>query len=117
MKLRINADTIRLRLSQSEVDELVLKAEIWDHCHFGNSTLRYGIAAETIDHFLIKFENNCLKVTIPKQRIEGWNNDARVGFDWKPEKGPYILIEKDFKCMMPRENEDETDLYENPLAK
>ena len=115
MKLRISGNSIRLRLSMSEARVLVQNGKVHASCHIGGSMLTYQIS-QSIDETGItaSFLANIIEVTIPKKWLENWDNDERVGFEGSDANGLYLLIEKDFQCMKPRQHEDESDLYLNP---
>ncbi|HMR86722.1 MAG TPA: hypothetical protein PKD51_01140 [Saprospiraceae bacterium] len=115
MKLRISGNSIRLRLSMSDVQMLVQNGIVLDKTHIGNGILRYQITQKMHENELsATFENDTINVHIPKDWLTNWDNDERVGFEGCDANGLNILIEKDFQCMKPRQHEDESDLYLNP---
>lgn len=116
MKLRIKGDTIRLRLSQEEVNTLVEKGEIWENCRFLNGVLKYGIIARVCDRMEAQFSGSTISIYMPDDWIQGWDKNQTVGFETDLKGMHYILVEKDFQCLMPREGEDESDLFPNPNA-
>lgn len=115
MKLRIQNNAIRFRLSQSEVYQLVHDGKVTSRCMFLNATLNYTILqnedTQLICADLLEYE---IKVWLPSTLVTGWEQDDRVGFDAYDANGLYILIEKDFQCLQPRPHEDESDLFANP---
>ena len=63
--------------------------------------------------------NNALTIRIPENEILQWSTTEQVSISaeqildgGEPLK---ILIEKDFTCLAPRDGEDESDMYRNPL--
>ena len=63
--------------------------------------------------------NNALTVRIPESEILQWSTTEQVSIAAEqildggdPLK---ILIEKDFTCLAPRDGEDESDMYSNPM--
>lgn len=117
MKLRISGNSIRLRLSMSDVQMLVQSGIILDKSHIGNGILKYQITQNIHENELsATFENDTINVHLPKDWLTNWDNDERIGFEGRDANGLYILIEKDFQCMKPRINEDESDLFLNPNA-
>ncbi|MDG2455745.1 MAG: hypothetical protein P8N47_08050 [Bacteroidia bacterium] len=44
-----------------------------------------------------------------------WDTDERVGFD-HTVNGLFILLEKDWQCLKPRDHEDESNLYQHPAS-
>lgn len=117
MKLRIKGNTIRLRLSKSEVNKLVETNEVWDSCQFINSKLKYGLKTTSKNTISADFTDNVLMVSIPKLMIIDWDKNDQISFSYTTENELFILIEKDFKCLIDRPQEIEEDMYENPLSK
>ncbi len=63
--------------------------------------------------------NNVLTVRIPENEILQWSTTEQVSISAEqimhggdPLK---ILVEKDFSCLTPRDGEDESDMYPNPM--
>ena len=63
--------------------------------------------------------NNVLTVRIPENEIMQWVTTEQVSISAEQilDGGDLlnILIEKDFACLAPRDGEDESDMYPNPL--
>ena len=120
MKLRIKANSIRVRLTKSEVDYFSKEGNLTDEIDFGSSKLAYSIIstmeAKSITAF---FENNNIIVSIPTDQANEWVETEKIGLnsamELKAGKKLYILIEKDFKCL-DNTIEDQSDNYPNPLA-
>ena len=116
MKIRINGNSIRLRLTKSEVVELVHNGNVNAHCEFVQGKLTYRIIQTANDKMNAELVSNIVTVFVPEQLVEHWDTDERVGFEYQGENGLYILVEKDFQYMKPRLNEDESDLFPNPQS-
>lgn len=117
MKLRIKSNTIRLRLSQDEVKCLEEETVVTDRCAFPGSELVYAIELKgDIDQMYAEFSGQAIKVYMPESLVQNWSSNDTVGFDAHMQNGTYILVEKDFKCLIPRDSEDESALYPNPKA-
>ena len=122
MKLRIKGNSIRLRLTKTEVKDLQSHSMIEECLHFPNqSQLKYGINVLTGDDGLcVDFDKNKLCVTIGSNMINSWYSDEEVSFsayvDNSDKEKLLILIEKDFKCLSPRD-EDESDMFPHPKDK
>lgn len=115
MKLRIQDNSIRFRLSQTDVHKLVHDGMVSSSCQFPINSLKYTILHNELTSSLkADFLEKEIKVRIPSSLVNGWDQDDRVGFAAYDTNGLYILIEKDFQCLQPRPNEDERDLYANP---
>lgn len=116
MKIRISGNSVRLRLSQSEVLHFVSQGLVSDECHFGNEKLTYQIAQYNGNEIVASLTGQTISVQVPENLAAHWDTDTRVGFDGRMANGLFILIEKDFQCLKPRPNEDESDLFPNPQA-
>ncbi len=116
MKLRIKSNTLRLRLSQDEVSRLCQDGSVFDICHFGDNHLTYGIRHHNGEEMKAEFSGPRIVVDIPKGWTTDWDQNDLTGFEVTDEEGLFILVEKDFQCLKPREGEDETNLYPNTQA-
>jgi len=115
MKIRIQGDSVRFRLSQTEVTELVNQGETWSKCQFPTGELIYGLVTSEDKAMTCFFDNGKMTAKIPILLLHSWDSDDRVGFEAQAD-GLFILVEKDWQCLKPRANEDETNLYVNPQA-
>jgi len=112
MKLRILGNSIRLRLSQSEVDEIQNGNSVQEHVQFGTNVFVYELKPTSSSELNARFENNTIVVEIPFVLGNEWAAGNEVSLNG--QAGPVkLLIEKDFKCLTDR-NEDESDLFPNP---
>lgn len=124
MKLRIKGNTIRMRLTQGEVDEFRNTGRVTDTTAFstrGTSSLEYALVTdENTMELSASFSDNRISINVPKTIAQNWTETEQVGFDNQEKEDelptPYILVEKDFKCLHKRPNEDETDHFPNPLS-
>jgi hypothetical protein len=120
MKLRIRGDSVRLRLRQAEVRELLATGFIEESTTFSpEATLRYRL--ETGGGLLrAVFESNRLCVTVPHAAAKRWASSEQVGIsDDQPagqERMLRILIEKDFACKEGNSLEPQEDAFENPAG-
>jgi hypothetical protein len=121
MKLRIKGNAIRLRLSQSEVDELVDSHVIYEMVNFGKNNLVYQLNLTDDMTMSVIYADDCISINVPKVISFKWAKSDQVGFEEMiaidERNSLSILIEKDFKCLTDRPNEDESDLFANPLDK
>lgn len=122
MKLRLRADTLRLRLTRGEVDALGRGESVSETTPFPDGTsLRYELATaqQYSAQQLINEQGVCLRIEVPGGDASRWAQSEQVGFvDNEPlQLGPLqILIEKDFTCITPRDGEEELDTFPNPNA-
>jgi hypothetical protein len=119
MKLRIKGNTLRLRLTKSELEFFEKSNFIEEKTAFGSSIFSYSLCAENIDTLTATLENNKIIVHMPFPMAKEWTETQKVGFKSEMEIGDtkklFILVEKDFKCL-DETIEDQSDNYENPLA-
>ena len=122
MKLRVRDNSIRLRLTQTEVELARTDGLVRGTVPLaGNSNFEYVLESSPAT---VKPEahmsNSVLTVRIPETEILSWSDSDEVSIsatqllDGGNELS--ILVEKDFACLAPREGEDESDMYAHPLA-
>lgn len=117
MKLRISGNSIRLRLSQSEVARLHKHGVVENAISFGRSALTYRLIASEVAQPEASFTQNVITVVVPQQTAMHWatSDEVSISAEQPLPAGDKlsILIEKDFQCLTPR-NEDELDNFPNP---
>ena len=119
MKLRIKGNTIRLRLTQSEVDTLS-NGIVEDRTQFpGGNALVYKI--QSAEQFDVDFNNGTVLISLPTKHVQDWASSDKIeianSIELENNERLEISIEKDFKCLTERPKEDELDMYPNPLGK
>ncbi|MEO6187922.1 MAG: hypothetical protein ABIO82_08125 [Ginsengibacter sp.] len=118
MKIRIKGNSIRLRLSKSEVDVFAAEGIVEEATEFGNDTLVYAVKSYEAGNMSAEFVGGNVTIFIPKIMVQNWVGSDLVGLDYdmpvKNEKYLSILVEKDFKCMDAVIKEDQSDYFENP---
>ena len=118
MKIRMQGNSMRLRLTQSEVNSLEESGRVEERVNFGPSTLTYALEKMTSGLISARFADNCITVFLSEAKAKEWASTDRTGFEniAPTEHGESlrILVEKDFKCITPRPGEDESDNFENP---
>ena len=118
MKLRIKGNSIRLRLSKSEVEKLSEEGIVKEQTNFANVSFTYSIKKETNGNDIkVDFKKNELSILISEHLIKEWPENDIISFDNRLADGSfpklYVLVEKDFKCI-DNPTEDQGDNYENP---
>jgi hypothetical protein len=112
MKLRLRANTIRLRLLQAEVQRLSQGETITETLPtpipFG-----YSVKPADVSDLSAHFDHNTLTVQVPRAWSAAWATNDEVGRA-AVTQGLDILIEKDWACTTPRQSEDESGAYPNP---
>lgn len=120
MKLRIKGNSIRIRLSKSEVDYFGATGYLVEKTEFGNSELVYALQSKVNSNEIsANFEGNTVTVTIPENLKKEWVETDIIGLENKIDIGMgkqlFLLIEKDFVCL-DNTLEDQSDNYPNPNA-
>ena len=123
MKIRILNNSIRLRLSQSEVKDLVEQGTVKATTRFGvdeAAVFNYQIkASEEVDLLFANYQSDVITIFINKNIAQTWAaDDAQISLKSEVSVGHdqtlAILVEKDFKCLSPTRTEDESDLFPHP---
>ena len=114
MKIRIKGNSIRYRLSKTDVDQFYKNQHLQDSTSFGNRQLVYMLKAAEQEGLTASFVDDTIVITVPFAKLNELAQTDRVGFDGK-DGALYILIEKDFQCL-DDVAEDQSDNYPNPLA-
>ena len=112
MKIRIKGNSIRYRLTKSDMYRLSHEGYLEDRTNFGNRELVYVIQKTNDHHMSGFFDNNVICLQVPGNVIEELDNTDRVGFEGK-QGDLLLLVEKDFTCM-DKVAEDQSDNYPNP---
>ncbi len=117
MKLRIRGNSIRLRLTKTEVATLSEKSLVEEKTDFGNGNcFVYAIVASTETNIIsATFTNNRLEVNIPQTVAKDWASNEEIGIS-VVQQSLKVLIEKDFSCLIPRITEDDADTFPHPKS-
>ena len=122
MKLRILDNSLRLRLTRSEVDTVVNDGLLKSHVAFaGTNSFDYVLESSPATVSAeAHISNNVLTIRIPESEIKEWGTSEQVSIASQQNLDDghtlKILIEKDFACLAPREGEDESDMFPHPGA-
>jgi len=120
MKLRLHANSVRLRLNQADVAQFSKTGYLEETIKFGpDACLCYILESSSkIVSPKALFQNGELRVQISCAASKEWVTTDRVGISGKQSlangKPLSILVEKDFKCM--HGDESDADGYPNPLG-
>ena len=118
MKLRIKGNSLRIRLTKSEVSKLAEIGYLEETTVFPNGLLVYTLQKSNETSVLFaSFENNTIKMFVPNDFVKEWPGNNVVGIDSKMQLPNnellYLLLEKDFVCL-DETTEDQSDHFENP---
>ncbi len=121
MKLRIRGNSIRFRLSQTEMVQLVETGDVRDSVEFGpDARLDYRVEARPVESLKAGFTAQGIQVTIPTAMVQRWAEPKEVAIRGEQaltgDGALSILLEKDFTCLTPRDGEEDVDSFPNPAA-
>jgi len=123
MKLRIKGDSLRLRVSRSEVARLLAGDCLEETVHFtpeARAKFTYAFQQETLlNRPTVQYSRNKVTILIPAEQANVWGATDQVGIAEDISLGNLgslaLLIEKDFACL-DRSEEDNEDTFPNPNA-
>jgi hypothetical protein len=113
MKIRIKGNSLRYRLTKSDVNLFSERGYLEEHTSFAGEMLTYALQKDTGNQLFARFKENKITLSIPVSMSDEWILTDRVGFGGD-DNGLSLLIEKDFKCL-DNVAEDQSDNYPNPL--
>tara|TARA_B100000963_G_C22178976_1_gene473610 strand:- start:167 stop:514 length:348 start_codon:yes stop_codon:yes gene_type:complete len=114
MKLRIKGNSVRLRLTQSEVDSIGSGNSVEESTDFAGKTLKYRLLVA--EDYGARFEDYTISINLKEEVIQSWLKPEEVSIRFDVGNTGY-LVEKDFACLITRDGEDDADTFPNPLAK
>jgi hypothetical protein len=122
MKLRLQYNSIRLRLKRSEVEQFARLGRVEERIVFGSShdaTFYYTLeAASAVPSPEVVVTARSIIVRVPIRDAVRWASTDEVNIEDRQSVGGAtlrILIEKDFACLDGTE-EQNADTFPNPLA-
>ena len=123
MKLRIKGNSIRLRVSRSDLAKLAQSGAIQDEVHFSShprDAWVYGIARkQAVSAPTVEFDEKRVLVVVGDEDVRRWLSTEEVGIYFSLNIGVHgmleIALEKDFACL-DRSDEENSDTFPNPLA-
>lgn len=114
MKLRLKGNSLRLRLTQTEVLRLRDHGTVEESTDFGHGeVLTYRIQSLGTEPVHADFRDGSLTVVAPAEGVRVWAVADDVGL-YAQLGALQIAIEKDFRCLTHRADEQEADAYPNP---
>lgn len=114
MKLRIHGNSVRLRLTQPEVETIKTGGTVSETVTLGDQVLEYALAVADVADVRLSFRNNRLFVELPGKEATNWAASDQVGI--YRETPLRIAIEKDFQCLHKEDEEDQSNMFPNPDA-
>ena len=118
MKLRIKGNSLRVRLTKTEVSTLANTGYLKEQTLFSNNQFIYALqAVDDAPELFATLVNNKLTMFVPKSFTKDWPQNNVVGIHTNmpltDNESLYLLLEKDFVCI-DETTEDQSDNYENP---
>jgi hypothetical protein len=123
MKMRIKGNSLRLRVSRSELDRLMSGDAIEETIRFASepdAKLTYVLeSAIDISATTVRYSRQRIAVVVEHNELRIWNEASQVGIyaslgvgcDQQLE----LIVEKDFACLDGSDEENE-DTFANPHA-
>jgi hypothetical protein len=120
MKIRILGNSVRFRLTRTEVDTLCTKGYIENKTYFDTNVFTYAVRLVSDSKKLsAQFRDDTITLNLPKALGANWHKTEQVGFgetfSFSNNGSLSLLLEKDFTCLDER-TEDQSDNYPNPKA-
>ena len=119
MKIRIKGNSIRYRLTKTEVDNFGKLGFLEERTEFLNGpSFYYRLEKKSgIEDLEAGFSGNKMCIFIPEKIAKEWTTTDIIGVDTKMNIGEgkelFLLVEKDFVCL-DHTFEDQSDNYPNP---
>jgi hypothetical protein len=120
MKLRIKGNSLRLRVSPSEMTLLLQTGRIEDAIHFGpvgGARLVYALEHRPeLPAMRVQYEPNEITVAVSSQEAKRWASGRDVGLYGEVGTGHETLelaVEKDFACL-DQDNAENGETFPNP---
>lgn len=119
MKLRVRGDSLRLRLARGEVQQLAHSGSVEERVHISPDgelvyRLRRTASAATLS---ATFKNGVIEIQVPETLAREWCASELVTLEHVQPHGAVrlrIVVEKDYACLAPRADEDESDNFPHP---
>ena len=123
MKLRIKGNSLRVRVSRSEVTRLLAGDCLEETVHFASEArakFTYALHHEpSLSQPAVQYTENRVAILIPADQANEWGTTDQVGIAEDISLGNLgllaLLIEKDFACL-DRNEKDNEDTFPNPNA-
>ena len=117
MKLRIQDNLLRLRLTRNEAERLLNHGLVECAIRFPTGReLCYSVAS--LPHAAevsVDYLDDSIFVVLPTPVVTNWARSEQVSVEGPRSGGVQILVEKDFQCLH-KSSQRNPDAYPNPLA-
>ncbi|MEO7307930.1 MAG: hypothetical protein ABIR78_15110 [Ferruginibacter sp.] len=118
MKLRIKGNSLRIRLTKSEVSTLSNTGYLEEQTVFPGNNFMYALQSlDDAGQLSATYNNNKMTMLVPASFVKDWpENDIvsiHANMPLANNQSLYLLLEKDFVCL-DETTEDQSDNFENP---
>ncbi|UOE52799.1 hypothetical protein MTO98_17155 [Mucilaginibacter sp. SMC90] len=114
MKIRIKGNSLRYRLTKTDVEKFDTNGYLEEATQFGSKVFKYALQRSAQNSLTASFNNDTITMYMPVTMALEWTSTDQVGYE-NNTGAMYLLIEKDFKCL-DNVAEDQSDNYPNPLS-
>jgi hypothetical protein len=120
MKLRVRQNSLRLRLTQSEVAQFKESGIVEEALEFSpGAKLKYALLSADVEKVTASYADGQITISIPRAEAKNWTDTNQVSLESEQDIGTNhclkILVEKDFACLERRAGEDDADTFPHPL--
>jgi hypothetical protein len=116
MKLRIQGNSIRLRLNRAEVAQFAERGTVEESIDFGpGGRMTYALEARPGAITAAEFHKGGIHVRVCQDAARRWAHGDETGIEHVAH-GLTILIEKDFQCLHKGDEGLDAEAFPNPLA-
>jgi hypothetical protein len=121
VKIRIQGNSIRARLSRSEVAQLGQRFPVQQQTMFSTGSILVCIVSPEKDSKAVSasFEGTTITISLPLGEVAAWANSDQVAIEGElpidDRNSLRLLVEKDFECLHARTDEAD-DAFPNPRA-
>jgi hypothetical protein len=123
MKLRIKGNSLRLRVSRSELEQFLAGHRVEETVHFAAEleaklvyALEFTLQASSVT---VRYKPQEVTVILSEEQARLWGKEGEVGVYTAVDIGPAgsleVIIEKDFACL-DRSDDGNSDTFNNPQA-
>lgn len=121
MKLRIRGNSLRLRLSRTDLSRFESEGLVEEEIVFGTGLgqrLTYRLRKADAESWNVDFSGSTLTICVPDASARDWISSEETGMHTEKQIDNggrlQILVERDFACLSPRQGEDDKDTFEHP---
>lgn len=112
MKLRLSKNSIRLRLTEQDIEDFRLSGRILEKTVFSaENGLTFSLEKSTVKFISADFSGGKISVFVPETIAENWLKTNEIGFEGEQKIGEdsalKIIVERDLGYKKPRRDKEE----------